>query len=134
MYFLYRMNGDSVYRASARLERSASDPLLLPRPSNRIGRERYSAALDRHRDRQEEGKDTAIDGLRAWEHADAWIKVRHGLTKLADHVKDVGTRKYTIPSFAREDKQPGYNRWWRNLKAVDEAIRAIVWPIPPSSN
>ena len=130
MYFLYRMNGDSVYRASARLERSASDPLLFPRPSNRIGRERYSAALVRHR----ETVDTAIDGLRAWEHAKAWIKVRHGLTKLADHVKDVGTRKYTIPSFAREDKQPGYNRWWRNLKAVDEAIRAIVWPIPPSSN
>jgi len=132
-----RMKGDSVYRASAGLERSArsaNNPLLLPRPSNRMGRERYSAALERHRDRQEEGKDTAIDGLRAWEHAEAWIKVRHGLTKLADHVKDVGTRDYTIPGFAREDKQPGYNRWWRNLKAVDEAIKAIVWPIPPSSN
>lgn len=139
-----RMKGDSVYRASAGLERSArsaNNPLLLPRPSNRMGRERYSAALERHRDRQEEGKDTAIDGLRAWEHAEAWIKVRHGLTKLADHVKDVGTRDYTIPGFAPDDelqritdRQRGYNRWWRNLKAVDEAIKAIVWPISPSSN
>lgn len=126
-----RMKGDSVYRASARLERSANDPLLLPRPSNRMGRERYSAALVRHR----ETVDITIDGLRAWEHAEAWIKVRHGLTRLADHVKAVGTRQYKkSDGELRLNNNNSYLWWWRNLKAVDAAIEAIVWPIPSSSN
>jgi len=119
-----------VYRANARLERSARDPLALPRPSNRIGRERYSRALDHHR----ETGDITIDGLRAWEHAEAWIKVRHGLTSLAAHVRSVGTRDYTISDSERDNELKGYKRWWRNLKAVDAAIEAIVWPLPTSSN
>jgi len=120
-----------VYRANARLERSARDPLALPRPSNRIGRERYSRALDHHR----ETGDITIDGLRAWEHAEAWIKVRHGLTRLADHVKAVGTRQYKkSDGELRLNNNNSYLWWWRNLKAVDAAIEAIVWPIPSSSN
>jgi hypothetical protein len=120
-----------VYRANARLERSARDPLALPRPSNRIGRERYSRALDRHR----ETGDITIDGLRAWEHAEAWIKVRHGLTSLAAHVRSVGTRQYKkSDGELRLNNNNSYLWWWRNLKAVDAAIEAIVWPIPSSSN
>jgi hypothetical protein len=126
-----QMQGDPVYRANARLERSARDPLALPRPSNRVGRERYSSALDRH----SEAEDIAIDGVRAWEHAEAWIKVRHGQTKLADHVRAVGTRKYKKSDGGpRLNENNTYKWWWRNLKAVDAAIEAIVWPIPSSSN
>ena len=107
-------------------------PLASTRPTTDAGRERYTAALDRHH----EAGDITINGIRAREHADAWIKVRHGLTRLADHVKAVGTRKYTISDsdFEPRLKQNGYNRWWRNLKAVDAAIEAIVWPLPPSRN
>jgi hypothetical protein len=126
-----QVRDDSVYRANKRLESIARDPaVLLPGPGNRIGRERYSSALDRHR----EAEDITIDGLRAWEHAEAWIKVRHGLTSLAAHVRSVGTRDYTIPGFARDNELKGYKRWWRNLKAVDAAIESIVWPLPPSRN
>jgi len=127
-----QVRDDSVYRANKRLESIARDPaVLLPRPGNRIGRELYSSALDRHR----EAEDITIDGLRAWEHAEAWIKVRHGLTRLADHVKAVGTRQYKkSDGELRLNNNNSYLWWWRNLKAVDAAIEAIVWPIPSSSN
>jgi len=110
------------YRSINRFERDESDPLGSTRPTTDAGRERYTAALDRHH----EAGDITINGIRAREHADAWIKVRHGLTSLAHHVRSVGTRDYTIPGFARDKKLKGYKRWWRNLKAVDAAIEAIV--------
>jgi len=111
-------------------ERHESDPLASTRPSNRIGRERYTAELDRH---HEDG-DITINGIRAREHADAWIKVRHGLTSLAAHVRSVGPRQYKKSDGGlRLNDNNSYLWWWRNLKAVDAAIEAIVWPIPSSS-
>jgi hypothetical protein len=118
------------YRSINRFERHESDPLASTRPTTDAGRERYTAALDRHH----EAGDITINGIRARGHADAWIKVRHGLTSLAAHVRSVGTRDYTISDSERDNELKGYKRWWRNLKAVDAAIEAIVWPIPPSSN
>ncbi len=117
---------DSVYRATGRLERIARDPLALPRPGIRVGRERYSGALDRHR----EAGDIAIDGVRAWEHAEAWIKVRHKLVKsLAKLVKDTPARPYTMSDGEGSysgDHGGQYQRTWKNLKAIDKAIENIV--------
>ena len=119
------------FRSTNMFERDESDPIASTRPSNRIGRERYTAELNRH---HEDG-DITINGIRAREHADAWIKVRHGLTSLAAHVRSVGTRQYKKSDGGlRLNANNSYLWWWRNLKAVDAAIEAIVWPIPSSSN
>ena len=121
-----QMKGDPVYRANRRLESVARDPaMLLPRPGHRVGRERYAGALDRHHD----AGDTTTDGWRAWNHAEAWIKVRHKLVKsLAELVKETEARPYTLPD--GEDSSSGdyggrYQRTWKNLKAIDKAIETI---------
>ena len=126
--------GDIVYRASARFERRARDPLALPRPSSDVGRERYAAALARHH----EAGHITIDGWRAWEHAEAWIKVRHKLVEsLAKLVRETKARPYTMSD--GEDSYGGeydgrYKRTWKNLKAIDKAIKAIVLPLPSPGN
>lgn len=85
---------DSVYRATGRLERIERDPLALPRPGIHVGRERYSTALDHHR----EAEDIEIHGMRVWEHTETWIKVRHKLVKnLAKLVEQTPARNYTKP-------------------------------------
>jgi Txe/YoeB family toxin of Txe-Axe toxin-antitoxin module len=121
-----QMQGDPVYRASSRLESVARDPaMLLPRPGHRVGRERYTSALDRHR----HADDTATAGRRVWNHAEAWIKVRHKLVKsLAECVRETEARPYTMSD--GEDSYGGeydgrYKRTWKNLKAIDKAIEAI---------
>jgi len=128
IYFA-ELRTNPLYRVDMGQESIVRDPTVLPRPTDREGRERYAAALDRHRD----AGDTTTDGWRAWKHAEAWIKVRHGQTRLADHVKAVGIRRYTKSDGERRLNDNAYKRWWRNLKAVDAAIEAII-PIHSSSN
>jgi len=113
------------YRSINMFERDERDPLALPRPGSDVGRERYAAALDRHR----EAGDITINGFRARDHADAWIKVRHKLVKsLAELVRETEARPYTMPD--GEDSYSGdyggrYQRTWKNLKAIDKAIETI---------
>ena len=88
----------------------------------------------RHRD----ADDTTTAGRRVWNHAEAWIKVRHKLVKsLAEFVRETEARPYTMSD--GEDSYGGeydgrYKRTWKNLKAIDKAIKAIVLPLPSPGN
>jgi len=117
------MKGDPFYRANNRLEGVARDPSVLPRPTDR---ERYATALDSHRD----AGDTTTEGWRVWNHAEAWIKIRHKLVKSLTEL----VRKTEAGPCIRSDGEDSYGgdyggrykRTWKNLKAVDKAIEATV--------
>jgi len=122
-------------RSINRFERDERDPLASPRPGIRVDRERYSAAYKSRR----EAWDISINGIRARDHADAWIKVRHKLVKsLAELVRNTPARNYTKPDGVKEpcgaDYGGRYEHMRKNLKAIDNAIEAIARPLPSPRN